>query len=340
MRSSLKPAAGARRACDDPLVSDLPVEVVAAVIERPDGSFLLAQRPAGKVYAGYWEFPGGKIEPGETPFEALRRELHEELGIEAQIAYPWLCFVYSYPHATVRLNFLRVSHWHGEPAGRERQAFSWQRPEALTVGPMLPANAPVLKSLRLPFVYAITNASELGVERSLQRLETGLAAGMRLVQVREKQMRATELESFAGEVVARVRAVGGKVLVNGGDKVARAAGADGVHLTAERLRAVDSRPQFEWCAASCHDLPELEMAIRLRLDFVVLGPVLQTPSHPGATPLGWERLAQLAQGAEVPVYALGGMRLRDLDQARSCGAHGIAMMRGAWTQPVSDAGFC
>jgi 8-oxo-dGTP diphosphatase len=85
------------------------IEVVAAVLEQPDGTFLLAQRPTGKVYAGYWEFPGGKVEPGEAPAAALARELHEELGIEVRSAYPWLVRIYTYPHGTVRIRFYRVT---------------------------------------------------------------------------------------------------------------------------------------------------------------------------------------------------------------------------------------
>ena len=91
------------------------VEVSAAVLQRPDGSFLLAQRPADKIWAGYWEFPGGKIEPGETPRHALVRELHEELGITVETAYPWLTRVFSYPHATA-MPPLRFSIWNTRPA--------------------------------------------------------------------------------------------------------------------------------------------------------------------------------------------------------------------------------
>src|SRR5215510_11486634 len=126
------------------------IEVAAAVIQRPDGAFLLARRPPGKVYAGYWEFPGGKAEPGEPAARALSRELHEELGIDVETAYPWITRVFTYPHGTVRLWFFRVVSWKGEPHPREEQAIAWQKPGAATVAPMLPANAPVLASLMLP----------------------------------------------------------------------------------------------------------------------------------------------------------------------------------------------
>jgi 8-oxo-dGTP diphosphatase len=239
----------------------------------------------------------------------------------------------------VRLNFMRVERWRGEPVARERQAFSWQRPDALTVGPMLPANAPVLKSLRLPLAYALTNCAELGIEGSLRALEHALAAGLRLVQIREKQMSPAELDLFVGAAVALVHAAGGMVLLNDTEDIARSIRADGIHLSAARLLAAASRPQFEWCAASCHNAGELDAALRLGVDFVVLGPVQPTPSHPGARPLGWAQLEQLAHGFPLPVYALGGLLLRDLERARSCGAHGIAMMRGAWAHAPSGAQF-
>ena len=103
------------------------------MIQRPDGCFLLGQRPAGKVYAGYWEFPGGKVEAGEAPLPALARELREELGIEVETAYPWLTRDYDYAHAAVRLRFFRVVRWSGSLHGRERQRFVWQSPDAITV---------------------------------------------------------------------------------------------------------------------------------------------------------------------------------------------------------------
>jgi len=164
------------------------VEVVAAVLQRADGSFLLAQRPAGKVYAGYWEFPGGKVEVGETRLAALSRELDEELGITLLTAYPWLTREFEYPHAKVRLNFFRVTHWQGELQGKEGQSFAWQNPaaEPLNVTPILPANTPILRVLSLPTFYAISNVSELGIDEFLSRLKLALAQGLRLVQLREK----------------------------------------------------------------------------------------------------------------------------------------------------------
>ena len=306
------------------------VEVVAAVIERPDGAFLLAQRPRGKVYAGYWEFPGGKVEPGEPLPVALRRELHEELGIGVEIAHPWLVRTYTYPHATVRLNFFRVRGWSGEPHGREAQQLAWQHLSTLEVAPLLPANAPVLRALALPFEYAITQAGELGVEQQLRRLELRLAQGLRLIQVREKGMPAPELERFAAAVIARARPHGARVLINADIELARRLGADGVHLTAAQLGRLARRPELDWCAASCHSAAELERAALLDVDFAVLGPVQATPTHPEARPLGWDGFAASARGASLPVFALGGMQPADLETAWRSGAQGIAMLRASW----------
>ena len=220
-----------------------PVEVVAAVIERPDGRFLLAQRPAGKVYAGYWEFPGGKVEPGEPLAAALARELHEELGIEVEIADPWIVRIYTYPHAKVRLNFFRVRAWHGEPHGKEQQQLAWQHASTLDVAPLLPANAPVLRALQLPFEYAITHAGEIGEAQQLSALDERLAQGLRLIQVREKSMRAPALEHFAQSVLARARPHGARVLINSDIELALRLGADGVHLAAAQLARLERRPR-------------------------------------------------------------------------------------------------
>jgi 8-oxo-dGTP diphosphatase len=306
------------------------LEVVAAVISGPDGRFLLGQRPAGKVYAGYWEFPGGKIEPGEAPLAALKRELHEELGIEVERAYPWLTRDYDYAHAAVRLHFFRVVRWSGEPHGRENQGFAWQFPGAISVDPLLPANGPILRALLLPPVYAISNAAELGEREFLLRLERALAGGLKLLQVREKEMVADALLRFAGRVVELAHARGARVLVNGDAELALRAGADGVHLTSAQLMQAQRRPQAGLVGASCHDAGELARAQALGVDFAVLGPVQPTPSHPGAAGIGWDRLAVLLENCALPVYALGGLKVSDLEAAQQRGAHGISMLRGAW----------
>jgi 8-oxo-dGTP diphosphatase len=308
------------------------VEVAAAVLLHPDGRFLLAQRPPGKVYAGYWEFPGGKVEPGERAREALVRELHEELGIDVTCAYPWITRDYEYEHAAVRLRFFRVTSWRGELHGKEQQRFAWQTVGALDVGPVLPANGPILASLALPPVYAISNAVELGAEAFLRRLETALARGLRLVQLRDKALPAPERLELACRTVRLAHRYGAKVLLNDDAEMARAAGADGVHWSSARLMAATRRPDTGLVAASCHDEAELAHAARLAVDWVALGPVLPTLSHPGSATLGWDRCAELIANYPLAVYALGGMRTGDVERAWQAGAHGIASMRDVWRE--------
>ena len=302
------------------------IEVVAAVIQRPDGDFLLAQRPAGKLYAGYWEFPGGKVEAGEPLQHALARELHEELGIEVRRAYPWITRVFDYPHGTVRLNFFRVVEWAGEPHPREAQeAIAWQRLGGPLVAPMLPANGPVLAALALPPEYAVTSCERYGQKRMLELVEARLEGGLGLLQVREPSLPPAERRRFTEQVLALAHPHGCKVMTK-----EPVPGAHGLHFTAAGLMRLAERPVNMLAAASCHALEEVQQATRLDLDFIALGPVRASASHPGAPGLGWDRFAQLARHACMPVYAIGGLRRADLPEAMQAGAHGVAMIAGAW----------
>ncbi len=306
------------------------VEVAAAVLQRSDGSFLLARRPKDKIWAGYWEFPGGKVEAGESARDALVRELREELGIEVVTAYPWLTRVFTYPHATVRLSFFRVTDWSGQMHPHEGQQFSWQAANEVTVTPVLPANAPILRALQLPPLYAISNAAELGAEEFMHRLGVALENGLRLVQLREKNLGREALRTLAQRVVALAHAHDARVLLNGDVALAQEVGADGVQLTSAQLVQLTERPVVGWCAASCHSIEELRRAEALGCDFAMLSPVLPTKSHPGAEHLGWDKFASIAAGSSIPVYALGGLSHSDMHTAWQQGAHGIALLRQAW----------
>lgn len=296
---------------------------------RPDGSFLLASRPEGKPYPGYWEFPGGKIETGESSLAALERELQEELGIQITLAYPWITRVFTYAHATVRLHFFRVTAWHGEPQSLENQSLSWQFANDIKVTPVLPANAPILRALLLPPVYAITQATEIGTDAALKNIAHALQQGVRLFQIREKTMAKDRLRLFAHEVISLAHRYNATVLINSDIEFSREIGADGVHFTTTQLMTLTSRPELNWCGASCHNVEELFWAEQLELDFVVLGPVLPTLSHPALlTTLGWQKFAALIRNYSLPVYALGGLHLQDLSATQELGGHGIAMIRG------------
>ena len=302
-------------------------EVAAAVIERA-GEFLLAQRPEGKPYPGYWEFPGGKIEPGEDAREALARELREELGIVVREATPWITRVYAYTHATVRLHFFRVVSWDGEPQPLEDQAIRWQIVGATDVSPMLPANAPVLAALALPAVMIISDATAMGGDEWLRRLEDRALGEKMLVQLREKGMERMKLQHLLSRALSRAELAGSTVVVN--SDCGAFPQCRGIHLTAKALMAAKERPDGALVGASCHDAAELAHAAALGVDYAVVGPVKPTASHPGAAPLGWERFAQLVRGLPMPAYAIGGLSRADLPEARRHGAHGVALLRAAF----------
>jgi 8-oxo-dGTP diphosphatase len=306
------------------------VNVAVAVVQRADGRVLLAERPRGKVSAGYWEFPGGKFDAGEQAEQALARELHEEIGVELERAHPWLTYEHDYPDKRVRLHFYRVLAWHGTPHGREGQRVSWEDPEAVTVAPLLPANDKVLEALRLPALYAITNAAQCGVVEFMARLKRALESGVRLIQVRERELAPEQRAQFARRVITLAHRYGARVLVEGDETLARKAGADGVHTASERLMRLAARPATRLWAASCHNAEELARAGALGADFVILSPVLPTATHPDMPALGWARFETFTRDYPLPVYALGGMKPGLLDEAIRRGAHGIALSSGIW----------
>lgn len=306
------------------------VHVAAAIITRPDGRILLGQRAPGSFYPGYWEFPGGKVEAGETPRQALIRELREELGLEVDTAWPWISREHLYEHAHVHLHFFEVPAWHGEIRDHVHSALSWEIPDKCGVAPILPANGPIMKALTLPRFMGITQAARLGSSHQLAALDGALARGLKLVQVREPDLHLAEGKAFAAQVVDRCRPHGALVLINGEAPLVLDCAADGLHLPARQLTQLRGRPDFPWVGASCHSRHELELAAGLGLDYALLGPVCATPTHPQQAGLGWETFCRFVADLPMPVFALGGLGPKDLVPARTAGAHGIAGIRSAW----------
>jgi 8-oxo-dGTP diphosphatase len=315
------------------MVIDVAVAILQRKNERNQSEFLLTSRPPNKPWAGWWEFPGGKIEAHESPEHALSRELKEELGIKPTTAQPWMMRQFSYPETNdspaknVKLHFYFVDAWEGELTPHEGQQLSWQSVENITVSPILPANAPIMKALALPPIYVITNLAEMGEQAYLATLKSQLARGLRLIQVREKQLEKDAFMKFSAQVIALAKQYDAKVLINGDIALARELGAAGVHLPSQSMLVLKTKPADLMVAASCHNTEELKHAEQLDVDFVVLSPVKSTLSHPEAEPLGWQRFAELAENVHLPIYALGGMSLNDLPLALSYGARGIAFQR-------------
>ncbi len=312
------------------------IDVAAGLITRPDGSLLLAERPADKPWPGWWELPGGKIEAGESVLEALARELKEELDIDVTESTPWVTYTHEYPKNIVRLSFCRVTGWSGEPTGIEGQRLAWVDPQQkLSVGPLLPATEPPLRWLRLPDRYLLTSiGSRGGLEAFLEKLEDALGNGLKLVQFREPAWAAAganaDVYTAFLQVVQRCRDAGAHCLVNSCHPEEWWAQADGVHFRAADAASVAALAYARaghLIGVSAHTATDLAAAQTLDADFVVLGHVLATPSHPGVAGMGWDRFADLARQAGRPVFAIGGQSPSTVNTARQHGAHGVAGIR-------------
>ena len=306
------------------------VRAAAAVIQRQDGFLLMAQRPPGRGWSGWWEFPGGKIEENESPFEALQRELQEEINISANDATLWFERSYTYPDKKVYIYFFKVTDWTGEIKSCENQLLDWQNPSYVTVAPILPTNLFVLKSILLPPVYAITNIAEMGEVLFFDRLKIKLKEGLKIIQVREKNLPYQDVKKIAQKILDLAKPYQAKVLINENEKLALDIGADGVHYPSNSLIQLKCRPDFSICGTSCHNQEELMIAQDLKMSFAVFSPVQKTESHPRADPIGWEFFSECANKLDIPIYALGGLNQESLATSWRHGGHGIAMQRAIW----------
>ena len=309
-----------------------PIHVVAGVLRDVAGRILLSQRQPGKHLAGLWEFPGGKCEPGEAPHDALRRELREEIGIQATafeslIAVPW-----HYPEKSILLDVYRVLEHAGSVHGREGQAVRWVALDELSNLPMPAADRPVIAALRLPSHYVITPEPADDHAAFLRQLAQVLEAGAKCIQLRSKQLSPPSVRALALAALELTHRAGAKLLLNGQPGLVQELALDGVHLPAADLMTCTARPLATdfWVAASCHNARELAHAAAIGVDFAVLGPVMATASHADAQPLGWSRFAELVAAAPLPVYALGGVEPADLAAAKQAGAQGVAGISAFW----------
>ena len=314
------------------------IHVVAGLLV--DGNRVCLTRRRADAHQGdKWEFPGGKLDPDESPLAGLKRELHEELGIEVERAQPFICVRHRYPEVDVLLDVWRVTRYRGTPHGREAQELRWVEYDRLSPSEFPEADRPVLRRLQLPSLYLISDARRIGATEFLDQLERAVAAGARLIQLREAHLDRENFCAYARQIAARCRRYGARLIVNADPEWLLECEADGVHLNRKRLMALGTRPvgPDPWVAASCHDETELRRAQELPVDFAVLGPVMPTASHAGAETLGWERFAALCGSTVLPIYAIGGMRSTDLSQAHVAGAQGLAMISGVWQSQNFEA---
>jgi 8-oxo-dGTP diphosphatase len=309
------------------------LHVAVGVVENGRREVLLTRRAVHADQGGLWEFPGGKVEIGESVADALARELNEELGIRVTMARPLIRVRHRYPNRDVLLDTWRVDAYQGEPVGREGQPLAWVSRQDLSHQPLPAANRAIVMAIQLPSVYLITGEPRDGVLNFFEQLQRLRESGIKLVQLRVNSLGPGRVRGkLIEESAILCRHYGARILLNGPTEEVREHAVDGIHLNGDRLRNLDERPLRSGMlvAASCHNEGDVRLAARIGADFVVLSPVMQTTSHPGAAVLGWEAFNYLADSAPFPVYALGGLSPQDLSEAYRHGAQGVACISSLW----------
>ena len=310
-----------------PLAGRPVVDVAVGVIRAPDGRVLLAERKAGKDAAGFWELPGGQVDPGESAVQAAARELVEEVGVHALELAPWRVYEHDFPAKRVRLHWFHVRRWSGEASGREGQRVAWVDPACPSVGPLLPSNELALAALALPDLVAVARVSRRpGAPEELRaRIPSLAAGGLRLLIVRAPELAPAQRVQLARRLLQGRQGTGLRLLLSGTALEARQAGAYGLHSRAAGLAGLIERPPARLWAVSAHNARDLDRAAALGADVVLLAPVLPTASHPADEALGWDGLQALVAASPLPVYAQGGLGPGDIGAARAAGALGVAV---------------
>lgn len=308
------------------------IHVAAAALADSQGRILIAKHPDQVRQGGRWEFPGGKLEPGETPTAALARELNEELGIRLLSSRSLIRVHHDYGYCRILLDVHRVIGYVGDPHGREGQPIAWVHPDAMDPSAFPTGDRPIILALRLPERYLITGEDPHTTDHFMDRLDHALARGIRLAQLRAHDLSDDDYADLAQSAFRLCARHGARLLLNRDPHLVRDLPCHGLHLTGWRLAVFVRRPLDDrhLVGASCHNAQDLSRAARLGLDYALLSPVQATRSHPDAQPMGWGRFAALAEGAGLPVYALGGLGPDDLDTAFAHGAQGIAAICGLW----------
>ena len=297
------------------------VDVAVNVVRGPNGQVLLAERTARQVAGGFWELPGGKIDPGETPAQAAARELEEEIGIVPTGLSPWINYEHAFRTKRVRLHLFRVEGWRGTPHGREGQRLAWVDPLSPAVAPVLPSNDRALAAIGLPRV--MLDVDVLGTD--LRELQAGLAGRGGLIRMHLPPGADNQRLGLARRLAGVAHGCGARVLLSGSAGDVRRAGAEGLHSGAADLARMSARPVVPLWSVSCHDAADFSRARSMGADLAVVSPALGGQASCGRKPLGWDGVRQLAANAAIPVYANGGVSLADLPRAEAAGCAGIVL---------------
>ena len=303
------------------------------------GKILIAKRADHQHQGGLWEFPGGKVEEGESVQGALKRELEEELGLQSSTEnmQPLIKIPFHYPDKSVLLDVWSVyngkmpaDHDEAVMIGKENQPLAWVDQNALAEYEFPAANKAILDALSLPSQIAISQ-DDARPERILSQVATTLKKHEGIwVQLRAPSVDQVQYTQLAMKLYGICHEAGSKLIWNCPLEWYQIAFADGLHLTSIRASALKDVkrpiPDGQWLSMACHNLAELEVAQGMA-DYVLVSPVHETETHPQATALTWSGFKNIADQARIPCYALGGLQKSELDYCIQIGGQGIAAIR-------------
>lgn len=299
------------------------IKVVVGVLHNKNGQFLIAKRQNHQFMGEFWEFPGGKIEPGESAESAIKRELKEELNIDIKALSYHRTIFHTYPDRKIELNVYCINKYNNTPIGAEGQTIVWKKAHELKPYKLLPTMKTLITSIKLPNKYWITPSSNHQSKAWMKKFEEKLTKDIKLIQLRSKN----KLDSgFIAEIYHECQQHNLKLLLNTIDKTFKESFCDGWHLTTNEMFEYTHRPCSEnkLLGVSTHNIDEAMTAQKMGADFIVISPIQPTATHPNTKALGWENAKKVTNKITIPVYFLGGMTLKDLDKTLKFGAQGIA----------------
>jgi len=295
--------------------------VVGILYSKNNTQILITKRRKNQFMPNYWELPGGKIETGEEEEDALARELQEELGIKTLRISLKHVMTHHYKDKTVNLSIYNVESYKGNVTGTEGQDVRWCNLQNLSNYKLLPTMRIIINRIRLPEYYWIT-PDERDPELLLQKCQNHLITGAKIIQLRSKDLIE---HSYIGKIHNLCQSYEARLILNVPNKTFKEP-CDGWHLTSEELLKYSKRPcaNNKLLGASAHNMKEAKYAETISVDYISLAPIEETPSHPNATPLGWEVAKDIVSKSNLPVYLLGGMGRDSLGRALKIRAQGIA----------------
>ncbi len=302
-------------------------QISLGIIKNSLGQILLAKRPSGKHLSGYWEFPGGKVESGESFKMALRRELQEEVNINVEAIKKIFEYQYHYPDRVLHFQVFEVLTYSNEVKALESQNLQWVDESDIDKQNSPPANVALMNALNLSDLYMIACTS-VYKEELFSQVKAQLIAGVSIVQFRAPQLNKVQYITQAVELRDLCKEYGAKLISNCELSWVEEIQPHGIHLTSARLQEVSQHSDSnDYFSASCHDEREIKLAHQLNVSCILIGAVNVTLSHSNNHALGWNNFRRLCDLANIPVYALGGLEKNDLMTAKLSGAQGIAGIR-------------